>query len=352
MEETNKKLLINCRNGVLDVRERRLLPHAGDELGDLPQINANFDLGASAERWKQFLAEIFPEDATKKYGELGKADVLQQFFGYCLLPDCRYQKAMFMRGFGANGKSVVLNALISVIGKENTSALSIDDLNQRFMPQFLDGKMINATSRDIMRSGTAFEKFEYAVRGDALTAERKYGGVWVFNPTAKWLIAMNEIPDLPYISYTFIARNVIVLEFRRRFHQSEIDPRLSDKLDEERDGILTWAVHGLEKLLRHKGFEIPEMVKEEIAGFMLYANSVLLFVDEELVIDKDQEIGAVELFDAYKKWCIDGNMRGLGRQRFENEIMINFPTVVKARIGSLGSRKAGFRGIGLKSKVD
>jgi len=43
------------------------------------QINANFNLEAGCDRWDKFMEEVFPEDAKKKEGELGKADMLQQF---------------------------------------------------------------------------------------------------------------------------------------------------------------------------------------------------------------------------------------------------------------------------------
>jgi len=337
---------VNCLNGMLDLKEQRLIDHH-PELWSRTQINANFNLDAVPDRWEQFLGEIFPEDKKKKDGELGKADMLQQMYGYCLMPDCRFQKAMFMYGVGSNGKSTALEALISVIGRDNTSSLSITDLGQRFKSQFLENKLINIATETNTKDPIASEAFKAAVRGDALTAERKYGEPYLFNPKAKWLVAMNDTPVIPDKSYGF-TRSVIVIEFKRRFQGKEIDPELPEKLYEERDGILTWAVFGLERILKFRGFEIPEVVEKESSQFMKTLNPVLIYMDERCDIEDGAETGSSELYDDYKKWCSEGGNRALSRNKLQDQILINFPTVEKGKIGEKYSRVNGFKGISLK----
>lgn len=337
---------INCKNGMLDLKERRLIDHH-PELWSRTQINASFDLDNYAERWESFLEEIFPEDKKKKDGVLGKAEMLQQMYGYCLMPDCRFQKAMFLYGVGSNGKSTALEALISVIGRDNTSSLTITDLGQRFKSQFLENKLINIATETNTKDPIASEAFKAAVRGDALTAERKYGEPYLFNPKAKWLVAMNDTPVIPDKSYGF-TRSVIVVEFKRRFQGKEIDPELPDKLYEERDGILTWAVFGLERILKFRGFDIPETVKQESAQFMKTLNPVLLYMDERCEIEADGEVGSTELYKDYKEWCSEGGNRALSRNKFIDQILINYPTVSKGKIGSEYQRMAGFKGLSLK----
>jgi len=45
-----------------------------------------------------------------------------EHIGYCLLRDARYQKALFLYGSGANGKSTFLDVLCAMVGEENTSS--------------------------------------------------------------------------------------------------------------------------------------------------------------------------------------------------------------------------------------
>jgi len=337
---------VNCRNGMVDLKEAALLPH-DPAYRSRTQIPCNFDMNATYDRWLRFLEEVFPEDDQKKPGELGKADLLQQFFGYCLLGDCRYQKALFLYGVGANGKSTAINALISVLGIENTSTLTIEDMSERFTTHFLQGKLLNFATETNTRNPMDTEKFKAAVRGDPLKAERKYGSPYNFSPTAKWVVAMNEAPVIPDKTPGF-TRSIIVLEFKHRFVGGEIDYGLGEKLGAERDGIFMWTLFGLERLLKRNGFAIPSKVEEEGREFMRALNPLLLFVDEECTMGPQEEVGSTEFYNRYKEWCSDGHNRPLSRNKFADQILMHWPEVTKGWIGETTQRKRGFKGIGLK----
>jgi P4 family phage/plasmid primase-like protien len=340
---------INCLNGMVDLEKKVLIPH-DPKYWSKVQISSNFDLEAVHNRWDKFLEEIFPEDKKRKSNQLGKAQMLQQFFGYCLLPDCRFQKAIFLYGAGANGKSTALETLIEVIGRGNTSSLTITDLGQRFKTQFLQDKLINIATETNTRDPIATEIFKAAIRGDGITAERKYGEPYLFNPIAKWLIAMNAPPIIPDKTYGF-TRSITVLEFKKRFEGAEIDPYLPGKLAEEKDGVFLWALFGLERLLKNRGFDIPPVVKKESDEFMKVLNPVLIFIEEQCQVGSKQKVGSVEIYEEYKKWCHDGMNRPLSRNKFHDQILMNFPSVTKGRIGSEDNQKRGFSGIGLRERI-
>ena len=87
---------------MVDLKQGKLIDH-DPKYGSRIQIPAKFDYEAIHERWDKFLEEVFPEDKSKKQKERGKAAMLQQFFGYCLLPDCRFQKAIFGKSWPRAG---------------------------------------------------------------------------------------------------------------------------------------------------------------------------------------------------------------------------------------------------------
>jgi P4 family phage/plasmid primase-like protien len=336
---------INCKNGMVDLVEAKLLPH-DPEYRSRSQIPANFDMDATYDRWLQFLEEVFPEYAGKKLGEPGKADVLQQYFGYCLLGHCEFQKALFLYGVGANGKSTAINALVSVLGIENASTLTIEDLGQRFTSHFLQGKMINIATETNTRNPLDTELFKAAIRGDAIKAERKYGEPYTFKPIAKWIVAMNETPIIPDKTPGF-TRSILVLEFKRRFVGKEIDPQLSEKLAQERDGIFMWSLFGLERLIKQNGFETPVQVEEERKDFMRALNPFLIFIEEECIEGPGQEVSSAYLYNRYKDWCTEGHNRPLSRNKFYDQVLMNLPAVRKGRVGD-DDNKRGFIGLGLK----
>ena len=318
----NDPSMINVANGMLDIRTMELVPH-DPKYGSRTQLPVNYNPKAFSQRWHDFLKEIFPEDET-----YAKRGLLQQFFGYCLLRDCRYQKALFLYGTGANGKTTVLDVLQAAVGRENTSSLSLADLTQRFKAQFLRDKLINLATETNTRDPLATELLKAVIGGDPITAEQKYGEQFQFRPYAKFITAMNDSPIIPDKSYGF-GRRIIVLTFERRFTDEEIKPRMADYLIEEIEGVFNWMVEGLKILLKNDGFKISEEVGQDTSDFMETLNPLLIFVNEMCEVHGGVSVPTTELWECYAEWCADGHNRPLGRNRFLDQIRQTFPKVTK-----------------------
>jgi P4 family phage/plasmid primase-like protien len=330
--------LINVANGMLDIRTMKLIPH--DPIyGSRTQLPVNYNALAFSQRWWDFLLEIFPDD-----DNYAKRGLLQQFFGYCLLRDCRYQKALFLYGTGANGKSTVLDVLQAMVGRENTSSLSLADLTQRFKAQFLREKLINLATETNTRDPLATELLKAIISGDPITAEQKYGEQFQFRPFAKFITAMNDAPVIPDKSYGF-GRRIIVLTFEKRFTDEEIKPRMADYLIEEIEGVFNWAVMGLTALLKKDGFLIPNEVGKATSDFMETLNPLLIFVNEMCEVHDAVSVPTMELWECYAEWCADGKNRPLGRNRFLDQVRQTFPRVKSDKIGE--ARVRTLVGIGL-----
>jgi hypothetical protein len=80
--------IINVKNGLLDIRNMQLYPHDPKYLSVI-QLPVEWNPNAKCERWDQFIKEIVEEEDAK---------VLQEFVGYLLLRDCRFQKALLLVG--------------------------------------------------------------------------------------------------------------------------------------------------------------------------------------------------------------------------------------------------------------
>ncbi len=329
-------------NGVLDVETMELLPHSAD-FGARARLPVNYNPEAFSEKWAQFLKEIFPDDENYE-----KRGLLMQFFGYVLLRDCRFQKALFCYGTGANGKSTVLDVLQAMVGRENTSSLSLTDLTQRFKAQFIQNKLVNLATETNTRDPLAVEMLKAIITGDEITAERKFGDQFQFRPFAKFVVAMNDAPIVPDKSYGF-GRRIIVLKFTRRFTDEEIIPRMADRLIEEIDGIFNWAVEGLKILLKNQGFKIGARVEQDTGDFMETLNPLLIFVNEMCEVHEGVSVKTTELWEAYAEWCAAGKNRPLGRNRFLDQVRQTFQAVRKEQVETedKSSRHMTFVGIGL-----
>jgi putative DNA primase/helicase len=115
--------IVNVENGLLDVRRRLMVPHSPDLLSPV-QIPVRYDPAAHCPAWDKFVAEVFPEDTE---------GIAWEIPAWLMTPDTSIQKAILLTGDGANGKSTYLRAVLSFIGKQNASAVSLPKLeNDRF----------------------------------------------------------------------------------------------------------------------------------------------------------------------------------------------------------------------------
>jgi len=338
--------LICCKTGMINIlaenlKKDALLPH-DNQYGAKVQIPCEFNTKnyAKIKRWLQFLDEIFPKKKEKV-----KIDVLQQFFGYCLLTDCRFAKSLWLVGGGNNGKSVVIDVLTGMLGEDNVSSISMHEVGERFRTYAMENKYANLsgeTTRDAMGTDT----YKKLVSGDLVSAERKYGEVYQFRNFSKQIFSFNDPPVILDRSHG-LARRIIVIEFLRRFLPKEEEHNLAKRLiKEEIDGIFIWALDGLLKLIRNDGFEGLEEVDKAKERLLLAMHPFLQFINECCDVVDGEEVSTQEIWKAYQEWCNEGKYKGMTRNHFYRDITTKFPSVEKTR-DKVGSKRI-FRGIGLK----
>lgn len=332
---------INCLSGMIDIETWEVLPH-DPKYGSRTQIPCHFSQEAydKMDRWFTFMDEVFP-------GSQAKQDIFQEYFGYSFLADCRFQKALFLIGGGANGKSVALTVVAEVLGPQNISTLSFMELGQRFKVQFLQGKLSNISTETEAKDPAGTDVFKAMVTGDRITGEAKYGDPYHFIPYAKEWVAMNDPPKIVDKSFG-LGRRIIVLHFNRRFKEEEMDRDLVNKLMAEKDGIFYWAMMGLARLLERGSFEIPKEIEEDKFDLVATMNPLLLFVDERCEFGEGDhiKIKPKELYHDYQAWCKEGHNKPLSRNNFYHQIRNTFTQVEDRQVGK--ARIRHFCGITLR----
>lgn len=332
---------LNLRNGMMDVNMEDengepLKPHAAKYMSRI-QLKAAFDPEAKCDRWLQFLDEVFPD-------EPDKIETLQRYYGYCLLPDCRFQRCLFMIGSGANGKSVAVDILVDVLGEENVCSLPLQLMGERFLIGQLKDKLVNVATEMATNQPIQTANFKDAVAGGLLMADRKHGQPFSFYPIAKHIFSMNEIPKITDKSHGF-QRRPVVLIFNQKFEGGNADRKLRKKLAQEIDGIFSWMFAGLAKVLDDEELVIPESVERDTAEFVKSLNPVILFVEDDCVLAEGYRIKPKDLYKRYVGWCEEGGNKPLARNNFYGQISIHFPQVQKRQLGDARARV--YDGIGL-----
>jgi putative DNA primase/helicase len=92
-----------------------------------------------------------------------------EIIGYCLYKSSRYEKAVMLYGPGSNGKGVFIKLIEALLGLDNTSHVSLQDLERdKFAPADLYSKLANTfadlKSAKLYTSGM----FKTLVSGDTI----------------------------------------------------------------------------------------------------------------------------------------------------------------------------------------
>ena len=298
-----QKHLVNLANGMLDTNTFELLPHSPEYLSTV-QIPLMYDLNGKCERFEQFVDEIMDSDPER-------VKVVQEIVGYLLTAETSIHKAFFLYGEGSNGKSLLLEVVTLLIGPENVSNLTLQDLENSFRRSNLIGKTANiATENEISSKGFNSQYFKAIVSGDRIQVEKKYQDSVSYSPICKLVFAVNNLPYSPDKTHG-LYRRMLILPFDRRFDGKKADKHLKKKLQKELAGILNWALVGL-KRLREQDYEFTPsaVIDEAVSRYKQEQNPMLDYMAEMLdKAGKDDRISKASVMEKYQIWC---QRNGLG----------------------------------------
>lgn len=303
-------LLVCLNNGVLDPTAGKLLPHSPAHRLTWA-LNATWSPDAEAPRFMRFLQEIWGHEADYEQ----RVEFLQQWFGYLLYPSCKFERFLWLVGNGANGKSVLLNIMSGLVGEENVSRAMLDRLGKAAVRAELEGKLLNISTEMNVNSTVADGYLKSIVSGEPIEADRKYRDSVSFVPFAKLVSSTNTLPRLLDRSGGF-ARRATILNFTREFgvHERELD--LAEKiLASEMDGLLAFAVKGLQGLLAQGAFSLPESSVQEVHRYREESNVVAMFTKECLDVGGG-ETELKELYEVFKVYCLKGGFKQCSRVEF------------------------------------
>lgn len=352
--------LLVLQNGMLDLDD--LANGEDPELLDFDPcwfgtsvLPFEYDPGAKCPQFKQFLYQVLernPEDGKALHKGDKRLRVLQEWFGYTLLCDGRFQKFLLMVGEGSNGKGVIQNLWIKMLGNGNVSHVSLDQLSGEFALQPLLGKMANICG-DLCEIDAVAEGVLKRLTGqDNLTVNRKNQPMLSMAPAVKLVFATNTLPRFQDKSRG-VWRRLIAMPFRVVIPEDQQDETLAQELEEELPGIFNWALRGLKRLLEQGHFTHCEVCAKAAARHRTACNPVAQFFDERVLLPAPKpgqvhRIRKDELYTGYKEWCEAGGYKPYAKNRFGEEVL-KLPGVGEWRQGNAepdGSRPWYWTGIG------
>ena len=304
--------VINAKNGLYNVLDDSFKPHDPDYKSTV-QLQADYNPDAECPRFMEFMHSAL---------DAPEVDLMQEIFGYFIVPITKAQKSFMLCGLPNVGKSKILQVVQEVLlGAENVSNIPLQNLSDRFQPAELFGKLANIYADLSDKSIDDAGMFKAVTGEDYITGERKHKDPFSFKPYARFLYSCNDIPRNYGDRSEAFYRRLIIIRFSKPVPEEKRDSQLFEKLQLEADGILAWSIIGLKRLIANN-YQFNETTKtlSEIRQYRIENNSVLAFVEDCCVTEPSADSFRQELYDAYKAYCEDGNLKAVSQRRFNGDV--------------------------------
>lgn len=294
--------------------------------------------------------EQFMDDITNGNNNIYKR--IQEVLGY-IISEIRDIKCIpFLVGPKDSGKSVFLNLVEYLVGEENTSNLSLDQLNKPDYLIKIIGKRLNTCAEVPEIPLNKLDTLKKLSGGDKITVRGIFENPVEFVNSAALLFAGNDLPNIKNLdkSSAFVDRLVIV-PFLNKIEKHQQDITLLEKLKNEANYISLWAIKGLIRLQQNNYTftTSPEISQTEIE-YKADTNSIQQFLDSCCVFDSKYKVHYYKLDNAYFEFACSRNLPPQTFKELHNYIKYHF-TVISGRFRLNGENKNGYYGLTLKNLI-
>jgi putative DNA primase/helicase len=296
---------INVPNGMIrwDAPSEPMLLEHHPEYGSTVQLPVAWDPDAVCPAFDAFIDASVPADDRQRVWEM---------LGYLMMSGNPLQRLFLLYGGGGNGKGVLLHVIKHLLGPGNTSAVPLHEFTEsQFATAELFGKLANICG-DIDASFIEHTgRIKEMAGEDMMKGERKFGQPFYFEFWGKAIFSANGIPAAADSSHGWVRRWEVV-GFPNE--PEAPDRRLKARLVEPESlaGIAYRAVWALRELMARGDFDRGDAARASHREFAHKSNRILLWIDEEMLIDPDSWRNRVDLLQAYRRWEHVQNPNGRG----------------------------------------
>lgn len=214
-----------------------------------------------------------------------------------------------------------------MVGEDNTTALDLKELDDRFRTAELFGKLVCAgddIGDEFIPNPAVFKKI---VSGDPILVERN-----TLYSYGKPIFNANNIPRIKDKTGAVLDRLVIV-PFNATFSKSDedYDPYIKYKLRSESamEYLIQVALDGLNRVLKNNGFTICQAVQNEIDEYSEQNNPVIGYLKE---LEPEIEIynqPTRDVYLRYKLYCSENGFTPMSAGEFSKILRKKYDLEIK-----------------------
>ncbi len=287
---------LNTPGGVVDLATGRLKPH--DRRDRMTKLATATPKGGCP-RWLAFLADVTGGDAELQA-------YLQRMVGYCLTGATSAHALFFLYGTGANGKSVFVNVVSTILGDYAASAPMDTFMEARGdrHPTDLAGlrgaRFVASIETEQGRRWNE-SKVKAITGGDKVSARFMRQDFFEYVPQFKLVIAGNHKPAIRNVDEA-MKRRLHLIPFTVTIPPERRDGKLTEKLLAERDGILAWAVAGCLAWQR-EGLQPPACVVSATEEYFEAEDALGQWIEERCEQHPEAKVSTSDLYADWREWA-------------------------------------------------
>ena len=319
-----KGSLLAFENGILNTATDELLPFTRHLLVRSCYAT-RYDPSIKDCQARKHIENILPDPDTRRF--------FYEMVGYILFGAMNPPGIFVIYGPGNTGKSALSNMIMTLMGPEMVSTISLNQLTDKFMPAMLEGKQLNVsgeTGEGKNRfSAPDGEMIKQLSDGQYIMVQRKHGHPYPLKNTAKLLFVSNTVPNFGDTSsglyrrlYTIPCR--VPQNQRLRIYDQMTDP-----------DSLSWLVNvsyqAFKDFMDAGGvFRPSEEMRIEWSNMRahdpFYDFLFTLFDSTDIheiclkIVGHDVYKRTKALYDAYKEYCYTNQAHPLSSRKFYERI--------------------------------
>ena len=306
--------LIAFKNGIYDIETGKMMDFSPEHI-ITNKINYNYNPDAHSELLDKTLDKLACNDENIRA-------LLEEAVGYCFYRRNELRKSFILTGDKKNGKSTYLAMLKELLGDDNTVALDLGELGERFSSASLFGKLANIgddIGDDFIANPATFKKI---VSGDWIKGENKGQKEFFFKPYCKLLFSANNIPRIKDKSGAVLDR-LVIIPFDAKFSKDDpdYDPYIKYKLiqPDVLEYLILLGLNGLKRVLENQSFTKSEKVKHSIDEYEEMNHPILTFFKEVQVEEIINEPTS-EVYRKYTEFCLANSFTPMSNIEFSKQV--------------------------------
>lgn len=330
--------VLNCLNGVLDLRTGLLTPHDRSQRFTYC-VPADYDPSADTSQWLTFVQEATGQNADV-------ATYLQNCAGYSLTGHTREEKMFYLYGPPRAGKGTFTETLLALLPDPLSTEVDFvsftarrESDSQNFdLAELKPARVVFASESNRYQSLNP-AKIKQVTGGNRIRCAFKHKDMFTYKPQFKvWLVSNHQVNADADDDALWGRVQVIVFPHS---HLGMEDLTLKESMRANLSGVLRWCVEGAQRWYAQGRLTPPAAVVEATQEHRSTQDYIGHWLSECCTVGVDDWTPSSTLMDSYKGWCETNGIKPLRFNDVAETLQKRFGCTYKRQTG--GTR--GYLGI-------